>query len=326
MKAIVVDQFGDENVLKIKDMPDPEPRENEVRVRVRAAGVNPVETYIRSGKYANLPSLPYTPGNDAAGVVDKVGPGVKRLAAGDRVFVAATVSKRNTGSYAELMVCDEDAVQSLPEGVSFSQGAGLGTPGLAATYALFSRGKVNPGEIVLIHGATGGVGTLAVQLARRAGAIVFGTAGNADGEKLIQELGAHHVFNHKEDGYTNKITDAATDGGLKLVIEMVANVNLTKDLAMLSEHGRVVVVGNHGSLDFNPRDIMGKDATVMGIIINSMSQDDFVANMFRLSAGLETGMKVVVDQEVPLAEAPRAHKLVSEGKGAGKIVLTVGDK
>lgn len=325
MHAIIISEFGDESVLRHCEAPIPEPAENEVRVRIRAAGVNPVETYIRSGKYGQLPQLPHTPGNDGAGVIDAVGPGVKRLAPGDRVFVAAALARRNTGTYAEYAVCDADAARPLPENLSFAQGAGLGTPGLAAAYALFSRANIKPGETVLVHGASGGVGTLAVQLARRAGAIVFGTAGDKEGEELVAKLGAHRVFNHGEDGYIQKIGDAANGGAVNIVVEMLANVNLNKDLSVLARRGRIVVVGNRGSLEFNPRDAMSRDAAIIGMLINNMPREDFAANMFILSAALENGMRTIVSREIPLRDAPLAHKLVIDSRHAGKIVLVTGD-
>ena len=320
MKAISVSEFGDEKVLRYQDVLTPEPGPGEIRVRISAAGVNPVETYIRAGKYGSLPSLPYTPGNDAAGVVDSVGSDVQNIAVGQRVFIAAAKSTRNTGTYAEYVVCDADAARPLPDEISFSQGAGLGTPGLAATYALFSRGRLTPGETVLIHGATGGVGTLALQLARQAGAVVIGTSGSEKGLALLKELGAHQVFNHSDDGYLERIQKAVPDGP-NLIIEMLANVNLAKDLSLLSVHGRVIVVGNKGSLDFNPRDLMTKDATVGGILINNMPCGEFRKNMFRLSAALENGLRVIVDEELSLKDAPLAHEKVAEKKRTGKIVL-----
>lgn len=324
MKAIVVSQFGDENVLKVQDVPLPEPRENEVRIKIGAAGVNPVDTYIRTGTYFLTPALPYTPGSDGAGLVDKLGPGVKRLEPGQRVFVAATLAKRNTGTYAEYLVCDADAAQPLPDSVSFQQGAGLGTPGLAATYALFSRAAVKPGETVLINGATGGVGTLAVQLARRAGCVVYGSSGTPEGADMLEKLGAHRVFNHKEEGYLEQIREAS-GGGPDVIVEMLANVNLAKDLGVVARYGRIVVVGSKGSLEFTPRDVMRKNAAVHGIIINFMRQEDFVENMYRLSAALEAGMRVVVDRELPLEQAAEAHRLAAQGGKAGKIVLTVAE-
>lgn len=324
MKAIIVSEFGDESVLKVQDVPLPEPRENEVRIKIKAAGVNPVDTYIRTGAYFLTPTLPYTPGSDGAGLVDKLGPGVKRLEPGRRVFVAAALAKRNTGSYAEYMVCDADAAQPLPDSVTFQQGAGLGTPGLAAAYALFSRAAVKPGETVLVNGATGGVGTLAVQLARRAGCVVHGSSGTPEGADMLKKLGAHRVFNHKEEGYLDQIREAS-GGGPDVIVEMLANVNLAKDLGVVARYGRIVVVGSRGSLEFTPRDVMRKNAAVHGIIINFMRHEDFVENMYRLSAALEAGMRVVVNRELPLERADEAHRLAAQGGKAGKIVLTVAE-
>jgi len=319
----VVSEFGDESVLKYQDAPLPEPQENEVRVRIRATGINPVETYIRAGKYGALPKLPYTPGNDGAGVIDVIGAGVQHLLPGQRVFIAAALAKRNTGTYAEYTVCDADAVRPLPEAFPFSQGAGLGTPGLAATYALFAHAGLRPGETVLVHGATGGVGTLAVQLARQAGATVFGTAGSKEGEKIVAEIGAHRVFDHKAEGYLDRIAEAAPNGP-DVIIEMLANVNLVKDLSILCRRGRIVVVGSRGNIDFTPRDVMSKDAQIHGLLVNNMPHATLIENLFRLSAALENGLRVVVDREMPLADAAQAHKAVASGDSkAGKIILTV---
>lgn len=322
MKAIVVNTFGDETVLHYSNVTLDEPKNNEVKIRIAAVGVNPVDTYIRSGKYMPLPKLPYTPGNDAAGVVDSVGSEVKGLTPGQRVFVAAALAKRNTGSYAQYMVCDADAVVPLPENISFAEGAGLGTTGLAASYALFSRGQLRPGEIVLVHGASGGVGSLVVQLARQAGAKVFGTAGSQEGLRMLKKIGAHEVFDHSQEGYEEKIISSSL-GGPQLIVEMVANINLTKDLSMLSPHGRVVIVGNRGSLEFNPRDLMNKDATVLGLMVTSMPKEEYRANMYRLSAALENGLKVLVNKALPLEKASEAHRQLQAGKHIGKIVLTV---
>jgi NADPH:quinone reductase and related Zn-dependent oxidoreductases len=321
MKAIVVSEFGPESVLHYVDAPVPEPKEGEVLVRMEAVGVNPVDTYIRSGAYGAVPSLPYTPGEDGAGVIDKVGPGVQGVSPGDRVWVAAAYAKRSTGSYAEFMACDAEATQPLPDSISFSEGAGLGIPGQAAASALFTRAKMKPGETVLVHGATGGVGTLAVQLARRSGAKVVGTAGSEEGLKVVRDLGAHHVFNHHDQDYMQKIAGAVSPGGIDVVVEMLANVNLAKDLSLIAKNGRIVIVGSRGSVDFNPRDTMAKNAAIFGMLVKNMSYEQYRMNMFRLKAGLETGLKVLVGGELPLEHASVAHQRVLGDKQPGKIVL-----
>ena len=322
MKAIIVSSFGDEEVLKYQETETPTPAAGEVRVKIKAAGVNPVETYIRSGHYTALPALPYTPGNDGSGIVDAVGDGVEHLKKGDRVFVAAALARRNTGTYAEYTVCDADAVRYLPQNLSFSEGAALGTPGLAATYALYSKAKIKPGETVFIHGASGGVGSLAVQLARRTGTFVMGTAGDPEGMTLIEKLGAHRAFNHRSPGYLEAVKQETGEHGPDVIIEMVANINLMKDMELLAKYGRVVIVGNHGTLEFAPRSAMTKDAVVMGMNIGNMPQEDYIANMYTLSAAMETGLHTIIGKELPLCQAEQAHRDVGEGKG-GKVVLTV---
>lgn len=322
MKAIIVSSFGDEEVLKYQETEKPAPAAGEVRVKIKAAGVNPVETYIRSGHYTALPALPYTPGNDGSGIVDAVGDGVKHLKKGDRVFVAAALASHNTGTYAEYMVCDADAVHYLPQNLSFSEGAALGTPGLAATYTLYSKAKIKPGETVFIHGASGGVGSLAVQLARRTGTFVLGTAGDPEGMALIEKLGAHRAFNRRSPGYLEAVKQETGGHGPDVIIEMVANINLMKDMELLAKYGRVVIVGNHGTLEFDPRSAMTKDAVVMGMNIGNMPQEDYITNMYTLSAAMETGLHTIIGKELPLCQAEQAHRDVKEGK-SGKVVLTV---
>ena len=187
MKAIRIHEFGPPEVMKWEEVPDPRPGAQQVVVRVGAVGVNPVETYIRSGAYPRLPVPPFTPGNDAAGAVEAVGEGVERVKAGDRVFLTGTIS----GAYAEKALCLETQVHPLPEKISFAQGAGVHTPYSAAYRALFQRAKAIPGEIVMVHGATGGVGIAAIQMAKASGMRVIGTGGTDKGRQLIAEQGAH---------------------------------------------------------------------------------------------------------------------------------------
>src|SRR4029450_1914270 len=174
MKAIRVNEFGDPDVLRLEDVPTPRPGPGEVLVRMHAIGVNPVETYIRAGTYARLPKLPYTPGNDGAGVIEQTGDSMTEFKPGDRVYTAGSV----TGTYAEFALCKTDQVHRLPANVSFAQGAAMGTPSATAYRGMFQRADAKPGETVLVHGASGGVGTAAVQLARARGLRVFGTAGS----------------------------------------------------------------------------------------------------------------------------------------------------
>lgn len=322
MKAIRVHQFGGPEVLKFEELPDPEPAPGQILVRLHAVGVNPVDTYIRSGAYASSPGvlskLPYTPGRDAAGVVEKAGAGVESVKPGARVYISNT----STGAYAQYCLCGPDDVHPLPEKISFQQGAGLSTPYATAYRALFQRAKALAAETVLIHGASGGVGTAATQFARAAGMKVFGTAGTEKGRKLALENGAHHVFDHHAPDYMKRAVELTGGRGFDVIIEMLANVNLAKDLAALAKGGRVVVVGNRGSIEINPRDAMQREAQILGMILFNARAEELVGAHAAIVAGLECGtLRPVVGKEFPLAEATQAHKAVLEAGAYGKIVL-----
>lgn len=322
MKAIRVHQFGDPSVMKLEDIPDRTAGPGQVLVKVKASGVNPVDTYIRSGVYAVLPSLPFTPGIDGAGVVDAVGEGVRDLKNGDRVYFGGTVEGRAVGSYAEMALCLPDQIHHLSNPVSFAQGAGLNVPYVTAWRALFDKGRAQAGETVLIHGASGAVGVAAVQMARAAGLRVFGTAGTERGRKLAEEQGAHEIFDHSAADYEKQIIAKADGKGVDLVIEMLANVNLVRDLGMIVTRGRVVIVGNRGSIELNPRAIMSKDAVVTGLTNWNATPKEFAVAHAAIIAGMERcGYKPEVGKEMLLADAPRAHEEVMKPGSYGKIVL-----
>ncbi|MFZ4683307.1 MAG: NADPH:quinone reductase, partial [Terrimicrobiaceae bacterium] len=249
MKAIRVEEFGGPEVLRLVELPDLDVPAGQILVRLHAIGVNPVETYIRAGTYANKPTLPYTPGNDGAGEVAAVGEGVDSVRPGDRVFLSGSL----TGTYAALTLCVPHQVHPLPAQATFAEGAAIGVPFATAYRALFHRGNVQSGETILIHGASGGVGSAAVQLARAEGLRVFGTAGSAAGLELVRELGADRVFNHKDLVYRQAILDATDGRGVDCILEMLANINLSEDLLLLGKRGRVVVIGSRGPVEINPR-------------------------------------------------------------------------
>jgi NADPH2:quinone reductase len=265
-----------------------------------------------------LPNLPYTPGNDGAGVVDQVGPDVSEFNAGDRVYTAGSLS----GTYAEFALCKKDHVHPLPANVSFAQGAAMGTPYATAYRGLLQRAGAKPGETLLVHGASGGVGTAAVQLARAHGLRVFGTAGSDEGLKLVREQGAHEVFDHRAPNHFEKIMKATDGHGVDVIVEMLANVNLGRDLTILAKAGRVVIIGSRGPVEINPRDTMQRDADVRGMILPNTPPAQLASIHAALVAGLENRtLRPVIGKEFPLAEAAEAHKAVMESGALGKIVL-----
>jgi NADPH2:quinone reductase len=318
MKAIRVHTFGGPEVLRLEDVPDPRPGPGQVVVRIKAAGVNPVDTYMRAGTYPRKPSLPYTPGLDAAGVVEAVGPGVKSGATGDRVYAGGTLS----GAYAELALCDETQIHPLPRHLSFAQGAAINVPYATAYRALFQRARAVPGETILVHGASGGVGLAATQLGRAAGLTVIGTAGTPRGRDLVASQGARQVLDHGAAGYLERLMQLTDGRGIDVIVEMLANVNLGKDLTVLARGGRVVVVGNRGTIEINPRDAMSRDAAILGMMLFNATPGDLASIHAALAAGMENGtLNPIVAREIPLAEAALAHQAVLEPGAHGKIVL-----
>ena len=317
MKAIRVHEFGPPEVMRLEDTPDPKAGPGEVVVQVRAAGVNPVDSYVRSGAYARKPSLPYTPGTDAAGIVESVGTGVA-ISVGKRVYTSSSV----TGVYAEKAVCKQGDVHELPPNISFSQGAAIGVPYTTAYRALFQRAHATPGETVLVHGASGGVGIAAIQIARAGGMRVLATAGSADGRELVLQQGAHSTLDHSAPDHMDAAMKLTAGRGLDVVLEMLANVNLAKDLKALAMGGRVVVVGSRGPIEIDPRDTMVRDAAILGMLLFNAPERDLQSIYSGLYAGLENGtLRPVVGREIPLIEAARAHKEVMQPGAHGKIVL-----
>jgi NADPH:quinone reductase len=318
MKAIAVHEFGGPEVLKLEEIPTPKPAAGQVLVRIHSAGVNPYDTYMRAGTYAVKPPLPYTPGSDGAGVIAAVGDGVKKVKPGDRVYTAKTL----TGAYAEYALALEEQVQALPEKISFAQGAGVWVPYGTAYHALHHSAQARASETVLVHGASGGVGSAAVQMARAMGLTVFGTAGTQKGVDLVKREGAHQVFDHSKTGYQEEIMKATGGRGADVILEMLANVNLAADLKLLATNGRVIIIGNRGEITINPRELMLRRASARGFTLWAITPAEETEIHAGLIAGLENGtLRPVVAKEMPLAEAVRAHKEILEPGAAGKIVL-----
>lgn len=317
MQAIRIHEFGGPEVMRLEDLPDLQPGPGEVVVRLQAVGVNPVDTYIRGGMYP-APPFPFTPGFDAAGEVEAIGDGVSRVAVGQKVYTAGTLS----GAYAQQTRCEEAQVHPLPLGISSAQGAALGIPYGIAYRALFQRAKALPGETVLVHGASGGVGTAAIQLARAAGLTVIGTGGTPRGRELVSQQGAHHVLDHHSPGYLEAVLKLTQGRGVEVILEMLANINLGKDLKVLAPGGRVVVIGSRGPVEIDPRDALSREAAILGALIFGASPGEYAGIHAALAAGLENGtLRPVIGRELPLADAPRAHQKVLEPGAYGKIIL-----
>lgn len=322
MKAVRVHSFGGPEVLQFDtNVPLPDVGVEDVLIQVKAVGVNPVETFVRAGADSNLPACPFILGFDCAGVVEYTGAHINNFKPGDRVFTSRTT----TGAYAEFTSAPARFVHPLPDSLTYAQGAALAIPYLAAYRALIHRGKGRAGEKVLVHGASGGVGIATVQLARAYGMTVFGTAGTPEGRELVSTAGAQFVFNHHDPAYLDGIKDTCRDSGINLVIEMAANKHLGQDIPLLAKRGRVVIVGGRGNVDVNPRDVMSREADLLGLRLFQSSEDELHEAHAAIQAGIEAGwLRPVVGKEYALEQAAEAHYNLIYGRGAiGKMVLIV---
>lgn len=318
MKAIRVNKTGDPKVMKYEEVAVPEVDEGQVLVRVKAVGINPVDTYIRSGNYGKV-ITPFTPGMDGAGVVEAVGRGVHHVRAGDRVYIAGTI----TGSYAELALCAHQQVHPLADSLSFEQGAAINVPYATAWRALFHKANAKPGEYVLVHGGSGGVGLAAVQIAKWQGLNATATAGTEQGRELVRKQGIDAVYDHGTEGYLAQAAEQQTGPhGFDVILEMLSNVNLDNDLDVVARNGRVVVIGSRGRVEIDPRKTMRNDASILGMTLMNSSPEDLAEIHQQLGKGFQGGqLNPVVGKSFPLSEAWRGHEAVMEPGAHGKIVL-----
>jgi NADPH2:quinone reductase len=324
MKAIVVREFGAPEVMKLEEVPVPEVGAGQVLVRVTAAGVNPVDTYIRAGAHAERPNLPYTPGKDAGGIVEKIGEGVYDVRVGDSVYVGGSI----TGTYAELALCEEKQVHQLPPDVSPEKGAGIFVPYATSYRALFQKARLMQDgrvfETVLVHGASGAVGIAAVQWVLGTFQTVIGTAGSEEGRRLLEEQGATFVLDHSDENYLERIKEITEGKGVSLILEMLANKNLQKDFEILEKAGRIVIIGSRGSLEFTPRAAMTKEATLYAMSLFNAPDAEMDEIHTAISDKLLSGdINPFIGKSFPLAEAVAAHHWIIEQKAYGKIILSI---
>lgn len=322
MRAVLVHQFGGVEQMKVEDgVAIPSVADKQVLLKVHVSGVNPVDTYIRSGQYATLPGLPYVPGRDAAGVIHSTGSLVTKFKPGDRVFSSHSTQ---FGTLAEFTSVDEAHVFPLDDKLTYSQGAGIGVPYFTAYRALFQKAHAKKGERVLVHGASGAVGLAAVQIGVANGLRVVGTAGTPEGLDLVKQMGAEAVFNHRDKKYISELQKGEK---FDVILEMLANVNLGKDLTLMKPRGRTIVVGSRGTVSIDPRNIMGIEGSVTGMALQTATPEEWKELSEGVIEGINAGwVTPVVDREYTLEEAGKAHHDIINSKGAkGNLVVKLQD-
>lgn len=317
MRAVIVREFGGPEVLRLEEVPEPQAGPGHILIDVKAIGVNPVETYLRAGNYTRKPDLPWVPGTDAAGIVEAVTPN-SPFKVGERVYTYGAVN----GVYADKAVVEFTRAFPLPDYLSFEQGAAIGVPYATAHRALFLSGGARRGETVFIHGASGGVGVAAVQLALNAGLIVAGSAGGDAGVAFLKSLGVTYALDHRKPGYMNQVLELTNGKGPALIIEMLANANLSEDMRIAAQRGRIVIIGSRGLIAVDPRMTMVKDLTVRGMSLHNMTDAERELLHADLAPGFASGaLKPLIGAKFPLEEAAKAHAAILVPGARGKIVL-----
>lgn len=323
MKAIVVEEFGEPEVLQYKDAERPEPDEGEVLIEVRSAGVNYADTMRRRDEYLVPQELPFTPGSEVAGIVSEVGKGVEDASVGDRV-----VALIGTGGYAEYAVASARALIPLPEGLDFDEAAAVPLQGLTAYHILKTSGALEEGESVLVHAAAGGVGTLAVQMAKLLGAgTVVATASSQEKLDLAESLGADALIDYTKEDWPEKVREATNGEGADVILEMVGgNEFLQKNLECLAVFGRMVVYGaasgDRGSIV--PAGLMKDCHSVTGFYLpRIMGRPDlFVPSLQEILGWIPSGdLELTIGGTYPLENAERSHADLEGRKTTGKIIL-----
>ncbi|MGZ0745824.1 NADPH:quinone reductase [Haloparvum sp. AD34] len=323
MRAVQYHEHGDESVLTLEDVEQPTPAPDQALVRIEAASVNPIDTYIREGNVSPPSGLPHVGGSDLAGVVEAVGDEVTRFEPGDRVF-ATGLGLFSPGTYAEYTVAPESQLASLPEGVEFRDAAAGAMAFATAWRALVTRGDLELGDVALVHGASGGVGHAAVQVAKAAGAFVVGTAREGEAADLAREYGADAVVDYRSDDLADDL-EAATNGrGVDVVFEPHADLHLAANLDVLARGGRIVVIGEENPIEIDAGVSMTAKQADADLRFMSLmaSPDDQVPILERVGERLADGrFTIEIDEVFGLDELPAAHRELMSSGTLGKIVI-----
>ena len=326
MRQIRFDGAGGPEVIVVEEAPMPRPAAGQVLVKLSAAGVNRPDCLQRAGLYPPPPGTTPVPGLEGAGEIVATGEGVPASLLGERVCALL-----NGGGYAEYALAEEALCLPIPHTCSDIEAAAIPETFFTVYDNVFTRGKLRPGESFLVHGGASGIGSTAIQLAARAGATVFVTAGGPEKVAFCKKLGAHHVIDHRAGDFAEEIKRIQGKRGLDVILDMVGGDYIAKNISLLAVEGRLVQIafleGSKASIDFMP--LMMKRLTVTGSTLRARSNElkGEVADKVRQHVWplIEAGkVKPVIDKVFPLSEARAAHALMESGAHKGKIVLSMG--
>src|SRR5918996_1243718 len=321
MKAIVFPETGGPEVLALADVPKPDVRPGMALVKVHAIGVNFADTRFRQGTYVVKPKLPDTPGMEAAGVVEAVGEGVTGFTPGMRV-AAFTVK-----AYAEYCQAPAPMVIPLPDAVSFPEGAAFPIQVMTAYHMLHTADTTRPGKTVLVHSAAGGVGIVAVQLAKAAGARVFGTVSSDAKKALVKEGGADAVINYTTEKFADEVLKLTDGRGVDLILDAVGKPTFEEGLRCLAPLGHLVLYGRAGGPTdpLNVATLSAKSQKVSGFMVPTITRlfpDKTRESSERCFALMREGrLKLHIGKTFPLAQAAEAHRYLESRQSTGKLIL-----
>jgi len=316
MKAVRIHEFGGAENLRIDEIDKPTPGADEVLIKTAAAGINFADTMLRQNKYLFSPELPFTLGFEVAGTIEAVGESVKHLQTGQRVL--ATI---RGGGYAEYAVANASTVVPIPEKLGFGEATALLIQGLTAIGLLVN---LKAGQTILIHAGAGGVGTLLVQLAKRRGATVIGTASNDEKLQKVAALGADFAINYTDTDWTEQVLEATGNNGVEVIIEMVGGEVGRQNLKILAIGGTLHVYGAASGEDFqiSALGVLFNMHTVKGYNLNREKPENLVKYTGELMALIAEDLLQISVTEFPLEKAADAHKAIESRKTTGKVVLT----
>lgn len=322
MKAIVLKKFGGPDSFELQDVPIPEVGIGELLVRVFATAINPLDYQIRRGDYPEYVPLPAITGHDVSGVVEKIGPGVTGFAVGDEVFYTPKIFGPKGGSYAEYNVVPEALVTHKPVNLTHEEAASTTLVGGTAWEALVTRAKLHPAESVLIHGGAGGVGSIAIQLAKAMGATVYTTSRGRDLE-FVRELGADHAIDFTDKNYTEEIAELTGGHGVNVVLDTIGGLTLSQSPHVLTDAGRVVTLVDLAT----PQNLVaawGVNAEYHFVFTRQNR-----GKLQALKTLLESKrIRPVIGAKFTLAQIPEAHTALEQGEVdgkpfRGKVVISV---
>lgn len=324
MQAIRFHTIGGPEVLKLEEVEKPRPGTGEALVRIRVAGVNFADTLLRRGRYARQPEFPETPGFEASGVVEEIGEGVAEAFVGRRVAILG-----GQHCYAEYIVAPAGQLIFLPDQLSFEDGAAFPVQSLTAYHMLYTADQVKPGMSVLVHAAAGGVGLQAIQMAKQAGARVFGTTSSEEKAKLARDMGADEVILYNKADFAERIKELTHDRGVDLVLDSVGRATFAGSLKCLAPFGHVILYGA-ASGPPEPINVFGtlfeRSLKVSAFYLYAVNQrpEEARAGIQRVMNWIaDDKLKIVIGLKLPLAQAAEAHRRMEGRETVGKILLTV---